>query len=155
MYTWFCLMIRRPPRSALFPYTTLFRSTITRLISNSTRSRRAASAEGGTGADDCSNDVLAALLTGLPGRGGPRPPRRTGGRRRGGEPVPSPVSYRFLGGGHRPRHPPGLGRALISARAASALLALATRRAAPPVAARRPNFQPALCSARAHRTGVV
>src|SRR2546430_6680787 len=27
----FFLMIRRPPRSTLFPYTTLFRSTITRL----------------------------------------------------------------------------------------------------------------------------
>src|SRR3712207_8807182 len=28
----FCLMIRRPPRSTLFPYTTLFRSHIGRVI---------------------------------------------------------------------------------------------------------------------------
>src|SRR3712207_9083568 len=99
MYTWFCLMIRRPPRSALFPYTTLFRSTITRLISNSTRSRRAASAEGGTGADDCSNDGLAAVLTGLPGRGGPRAPPRTGGRARGGGPAPAAGALRDRKGG--------------------------------------------------------
>src|SRR3712207_9359743 len=29
MYVLFFLMIRRPPRSTLFPYTTLFRSTLT------------------------------------------------------------------------------------------------------------------------------
>src|SRR3712207_7262476 len=31
MYIFFFLMIRRPPRSTLFPYTTLFRSQVTRL----------------------------------------------------------------------------------------------------------------------------
>src|SRR3989337_3067996 len=31
---WFFLMIRRPPRSTLFPYTTLFRSKSTRLNSS-------------------------------------------------------------------------------------------------------------------------
>src|SRR5256884_6017185 len=31
MYCFFFLMIRRPPRSTLFPYTTLFRSLFTRL----------------------------------------------------------------------------------------------------------------------------
>src|SRR3954453_21351382 len=102
---------------------------MTRLISNSTRSRRAASAEGGTGADDCSTDVLAALLTGLPGRGGAACPSRP------------PVSYTFLDGG-------GVGRIGASRRARmaapphGALLPLATRRAAPPVAARRPNLPP-------------
>src|SRR2546426_8438936 len=30
MYTFFFLMIRRPPRSTLFPYTTLFRSRVRR-----------------------------------------------------------------------------------------------------------------------------
>src|SRR3712207_7037419 len=32
----FFLMIRRPPRSTLFPYTTLFRSTITTLLNGET-----------------------------------------------------------------------------------------------------------------------
>src|SRR3712207_7358250 len=45
----FCLMIRRPPRSTLFPYTTLFRSTGARVVSSirektSARGRPAASA---------------------------------------------------------------------------------------------------------------
>src|SRR3712207_9436415 len=35
----FFLMIRRPPRSTLFPYTTLFRSGVVRRIANSARSR--------------------------------------------------------------------------------------------------------------------
>src|SRR5690349_23502895 len=30
MLCFFCLMIRRPPRSTLFPYTTLFRSSLNR-----------------------------------------------------------------------------------------------------------------------------
>src|SRR3970040_1225818 len=32
MYRYFFLMIRRPPRSTLFPYTTLFRSDVSLLI---------------------------------------------------------------------------------------------------------------------------
>src|SRR3712207_8100741 len=36
----FFLMIRRPPRSTLFPYTTLFRSTRRRRTSTTTRGRR-------------------------------------------------------------------------------------------------------------------
>src|SRR5688572_31570092 len=31
-FSFFFLMIRRPPRSTLFPYTTLFRSWVTRLV---------------------------------------------------------------------------------------------------------------------------
>src|SRR2546426_8698755 len=33
-------MIRRPPRSTLFPYTTLFRSTVARIVSKSGSSER-------------------------------------------------------------------------------------------------------------------
>src|SRR2546427_1794777 len=40
----FFLMIRRPPRSTLFPYTTLFRSRATRRRSHPTARRRAAPA---------------------------------------------------------------------------------------------------------------
>src|SRR2546422_5497278 len=32
IYLFFFLMIRRPPRSTLFPYTTLFRSSLERLL---------------------------------------------------------------------------------------------------------------------------
>src|SRR5258708_15012710 len=32
MFLFFFLMIRRPPRSTLFPYTTLFRSALARLV---------------------------------------------------------------------------------------------------------------------------
>src|SRR3712207_9007147 len=42
VYIFFFLMIRRPPRSTLFPYTTLFRSRLTEagvLASESTRTR--------------------------------------------------------------------------------------------------------------------
>src|SRR5204863_9630731 len=38
LYTLFSLMIRRPPRSTLFPYTTLFRSGVNALFSNMTGS---------------------------------------------------------------------------------------------------------------------
>src|SRR3712207_7152479 len=34
MLSFFFLMIRRPPRSTLFPYTTLFRSKIVELVQN-------------------------------------------------------------------------------------------------------------------------
>src|SRR3954454_21561812 len=72
---------------------------MTRLISNSTRSRRAASTDGGTGApapttelpdgvlpegvlpDAGSSGVLAALVTWLPGPAGPRPSAAEGRRR--------------------------------------------------------------------------
>src|SRR3712207_8575314 len=60
-------MIRRPPRSTLFPYTTLFRSV------------------GARGADDAHARVFHAALPGA-GRGTPPPPLRRlplGRRRRG------------------------------------------------------------------------
>src|SRR4051795_12911605 len=60
---------------------------MTRLISNSTRSNWAASTDGGTGAPVFSIDVLAALLTGLPGQGRSPPPAE-GCRGRGGLPAP-------------------------------------------------------------------
>src|SRR5437660_12768002 len=34
LFTFFFLMIRRPPRSTLFPYTTLFRSIVGEIIHN-------------------------------------------------------------------------------------------------------------------------
>src|SRR3712207_6969414 len=43
-------MIRRPPRSTLFPYTTLFRSAATDVASTSTGSSAAASLSWGSGA---------------------------------------------------------------------------------------------------------
>src|SRR2546427_1660534 len=39
-FSFFFLMIRRPPRSTLFPYTTLFRSRSDTKARNSSRSRR-------------------------------------------------------------------------------------------------------------------
>src|SRR3712207_7358555 len=57
----FFLMIRRPPRSTLFPYTTLFRSTCAR----GTRSRKIGSR--GTG-------LRTASSEGLPGEKGPPTP---------------------------------------------------------------------------------
>src|SRR3712207_7199327 len=43
MYTFFFLMIRRPPRSTLFPYTTLFRSSLAdRRLDKPSRTRRLA-----------------------------------------------------------------------------------------------------------------
>src|SRR3712207_9518798 len=43
----FFLMIRRPPRSTLFPYTTLFRSARERAASEKCRPRRGGEARGG------------------------------------------------------------------------------------------------------------
>src|SRR2546430_8186335 len=51
----FFLMIRRPPRSTLFPYTTLFRSTPTRAFGGSTPPRR-------RGAPACSRDRKSTRL---------------------------------------------------------------------------------------------
>src|SRR5690349_22886784 len=39
VYFFFFLMIRRPPRSTLFPYTTLFRSSATATLGRSSRRR--------------------------------------------------------------------------------------------------------------------
>src|SRR3712207_6899882 len=44
MYLFFFLMIRRPPRSTLFPYTTLFRSRAPRSMATTTRQASPASA---------------------------------------------------------------------------------------------------------------
>src|SRR3712207_9237416 len=43
----FFLMIRRPPRSTLFPYTTLFRSPTTRTTPTSARWRSSSAGRGG------------------------------------------------------------------------------------------------------------
>src|SRR2546427_8707501 len=40
VFTFFFLMIRRPPRSTLFPYTTLFRSISSRTMRSTLRSTR-------------------------------------------------------------------------------------------------------------------
>src|SRR5215475_13079197 len=45
MFIFFFLMIRRPPRSTLFPYTTLFRSALDSAAVNSARVRAAPAAE--------------------------------------------------------------------------------------------------------------
>src|SRR3712207_8857556 len=66
MFSFFFLMIRRPPRSTLFPYTTLFRSS--RLGLGSCRSRprqdldRAAQARWGVGHRNLYDIPIAALF---------------------------------------------------------------------------------------------
>src|SRR5438270_6092580 len=50
LYFFFFLMIRRPPRSTLFPYTTLFRSH----LPSTRRSRRSASSRSGSSTGACS-----------------------------------------------------------------------------------------------------
>src|SRR3712207_7823110 len=45
MFSFFFLMIRRPPRSTLFPYTTLFRSRSQRAGSHHERTQRVANEE--------------------------------------------------------------------------------------------------------------
>src|SRR3712207_7381798 len=49
MFVYYCffLMIRRPPRSTLFPYTTLFRSQRALLVGRGVRHRRRAGVPGG------------------------------------------------------------------------------------------------------------
>src|SRR3712207_8992053 len=54
----FFLMIRRPPRSTLFPYTTLFRSSV-RLTLADARTGKAVDAELGNAATDLTFDVPA------------------------------------------------------------------------------------------------
>src|SRR2546426_6792124 len=46
----FFLMIRRPPRSTLFPYTTLFRSQVAELLAAMAEGRRAAEGVGAVSA---------------------------------------------------------------------------------------------------------
>src|SRR5687767_15235150 len=62
-------MIRRPPRSTLFPYTTLFRSLAAQLRRSRRHAREDHSHRGGRGRRD--------LQAGRPGRAGPHPPRRS------------------------------------------------------------------------------
>src|SRR5437764_14147258 len=49
-YTFFFLMIRRPPRSTLFPYTTLFRSRRWRVVGRQDRGGHRQRPPGGIGA---------------------------------------------------------------------------------------------------------
>src|SRR5216683_5829156 len=53
VYIFFFLMIRRPPRSTLFPYTTLFRSRPPRCGRNGRRRTRGPDACGGRAAHGC------------------------------------------------------------------------------------------------------
>src|SRR5256885_15956276 len=57
MTNFFFLMIRRPPRSTLFPYTTLFRSD---LVHQQTQNQRYGSSHIGATAKDISNVVTDA-----------------------------------------------------------------------------------------------
>src|SRR3712207_9091648 len=66
----FFLMIRRPPRSTLFPYTTLFRSC--RESHRSTRWRRS---------DPCDRTPSGSRRRRGGSHGGPRPPAARGGSR--------------------------------------------------------------------------
>src|SRR3712207_7150648 len=68
-------MIRRPPRSTLFPYTTLFRSRDGVRASRRAWRRRAAS-EKGLGPDKLAHGCRPGMARGLPGtRRGPYDPR--------------------------------------------------------------------------------
>src|SRR3712207_7745189 len=62
MSSFFFLMIRRPPRSTLFPYTTLFRSDILRAELVARLQRHEGAGEGPLGEVDV--DKLAAILAG-------------------------------------------------------------------------------------------
>src|SRR3989441_12860321 len=64
-FLFFFLMIRRPPRSTLFPYTTLFRSTATHLGSCRHAAREAITVIGKRVGDDAVAlfDALGAALT--------------------------------------------------------------------------------------------
>src|SRR3989449_5229636 len=66
-------MIRRPPRSTLFPYTTLFRSLVSRRASGDAADRCARGKAGGAG------------LRALPSSVGRRPPRVVEPRRPSGD----------------------------------------------------------------------
>src|SRR5436190_18738539 len=58
IYVFFFLMIRRPPRSTLFPYTTLFRSALSVRISGSDSSRCGSA---GTAAENRSEEHTSEL----------------------------------------------------------------------------------------------
>src|SRR5690554_8148887 len=66
LYSFFFLMIRRPPRSTLFPYTTLFRSMTRKvsaevdLVHQQTQNQRYGSSHIGATAKDISNVVTDA-----------------------------------------------------------------------------------------------
>src|SRR2546425_4199597 len=64
-FLFFFLMIRRPPRSTLFPYTTLFRSTATHLASCRHAAREAITVIGKSVGDGAVAlfDALGAALT--------------------------------------------------------------------------------------------
>src|SRR2546429_6035207 len=64
MFVFFFLMIRRPPRSTLFPYTTLFRS-------RSARRRNLGAARRGARAHLVERDVLGRLRPAGPDRRAP------------------------------------------------------------------------------------
>src|SRR3712207_9410211 len=72
----FFLMIRRPPRSTLFPYTTLFRSGDRGGGSRAVGGRPASPGHDDTGPGGGDRGVLAAGQRARGGRGRPGPPRR-------------------------------------------------------------------------------
>src|SRR6266545_2894990 len=98
-FCFFFLMIRRPPRSTLFPYTTLFRSARERAAPERPRDRRVAPREAGPRAAGRKEGGRARACPALPAQGG------AGGRAAAaGLPVPDPETA--PGGGE-----PGRGRA--------------------------------------------
>src|SRR3712207_9134702 len=61
VYRFFFLMIRRPPRSTLFPYTTLFRSALIGSLSSQPRAALPAAAQGESGAAARSEEHTSEL----------------------------------------------------------------------------------------------
>src|SRR2546430_4550450 len=61
-YAFFFLMIRRPPRSTLFPYTTLFRSTLRGLPPQGRSAREPAAVHGGAAARARAGDRKSTRL---------------------------------------------------------------------------------------------
>src|SRR3712207_8507352 len=59
MFSFFFLMIRRPPRSTLFPYTTLFRSTQLTLIGRSSANDSATSRPRSTASSASRREISA------------------------------------------------------------------------------------------------
>src|SRR3712207_9107378 len=68
-YKFFFLMIRRPPRSTLFPYTTLFRSAVERRPHDQGLGRRVRGAGSGAYGSDYAGRREAPATLWLPARG--------------------------------------------------------------------------------------
>src|SRR2546430_12688310 len=91
----FFLMIRRPPRSTLFPYTTLFRSDFSPMAGRPMKGYVTLAAGWAEKQDDTRSWIARSLefAQKLPGK---EPKKTTGARRREGRGLPRPDQVRAL-----------------------------------------------------------